>query len=175
MLIYLHTGVRLGELIAVKVDDYNPETGELHIHSNIGCISNYNQDGMPSSGCQLIHQNTPKSIDSDRVIKVNATAQCYLNMYYKRAIRMNSQYIVTSPTGKLASPYSMKNTYRYITQKAGINHPKGIHTLRHTCATHLLKNNIHFFRYYNKISIIWQGLFPCTCAASVDPCKWMWA
>lgn len=142
MIVYLHTGVRLGELIGIKIDDYNPKTGELHIHSNVECISNYDKNGMPDSGCQLIHQNSPKSIDSDRIIKINTTAQYYLNMYYRRAIRLNSQYIITSPTGKLASPYSMKNTYRYIAKRAGIENPKGIHTLRHTCATHLLRNKV---------------------------------
>lgn len=141
MLIYLHTGLRLGELIGCSPDDYNPDTGELKIHGNVESITSCDDKGIPTKGVTYIYQNTPKTEDSERTIKLNLTAQRYLYPYYLRAKRANSKFLLMSPkSNKCASISTMQTTYTKVTANACINEPHGIHTLRHTCATHLLRN-----------------------------------
>lgn len=143
LVVYLHTGLRLGELIGAKINDYDPATGRLAIHGNIEVISNYDSKGILISGVHTIYQDTPKTKDSIRVIFLNKTAQKYLYPYYVHSLRCNSDFLITLPSGKQVSPSSVQSTYQYVVKRANIYKGKGVHTLRHTCATHLLDDETH--------------------------------
>lgn len=141
LIVYLHTGVRLGELIAVSPNDYNPETGEMYIHSDIERVSNFDSKGERLQGGRIIHQKSPKTYESNRRIILNNTAKKLLYPYYLRAIRSNNNFIVVPARASkgCVNPSCVQNTFKRVAQKAGITNIKGIHTLRHTCATHLIK------------------------------------
>lgn len=138
LVVYLHTGLRLGELIGAKLSDYDPDTGRLAIHGNIEVISNYDSKGILTSGVHTIYQDTPKTKDSIRVIYLNKTARKFIYPYYIHSVRCSSEFLITSPKGKQVSPSSIQSTYQYVIKRAHIDKGKGVHTLRHTCATHLL-------------------------------------
>ncbi len=145
LVIYLNTGMRLGELVSLKRSDYNSKTGELNIHSDAIYTPLYQKlsyDELASSGNKILYQNSPKSRESNRTIRVNATTRELLNYYYRISDRYKSDYIFTNLNGEPASPNSMKTTYYNVVKRAHIHSAKGIHTLRHTCATHLLHNDV---------------------------------
>lgn len=142
LVIYLHTGLRLGELIALAPDDYNPKTGEIHIHSDIECMCSYDTKGNKLKGCEIIHQDTPKTSESNRKIIVNDTAKHYLNYYYRQSQLCDGKYLIMSPKKKMVTPSAIQSTYYYVIKNANIKNTRGVHTLRHTCATHLIRNGV---------------------------------
>lgn len=144
LIVYLHTGVRLGELIAVSPNDYNPETGEMYIHSDIERISNFNSKGERLQGGKIIHQKSPKTYESNRRIILNNTAKKLLYPYYLRAVRSNNDFIIVPAKSRkgCVSPSSIQHTFKLVAKKAGIFNIKGVHTLRHTCATHMIKAGV---------------------------------
>ncbi len=138
LVVYLHTGLRLGELIGCELNDYDPDTGTLHIHGNVAQVSKFDENGLITKGSQVVYQDTPKTRDSERIIQLNQTARTILKDYYIHSKRCNSNYLITSPKKTCASPSSLQSTYKYIAKKANVESGKGIHSLRHTCATFML-------------------------------------
>jgi site-specific recombinase XerD len=145
MLVYLHTGCRLGELLALKrEEDFDKKSRKIVIHSDIEQISRIGADGERKGGCKIIHQESPKTKSSNRTLYLNDTSLNILNYYYSESKIRNCEYLIPPfKKGNLsASPSSVQSTFTAICNKAGISKHKGIHTLRHTFATHLFKNGV---------------------------------
>lgn len=141
MLVYLHTGLRLGELLGCYMSDFDERQSTLKIHGNIACLSTCDETGLLHKGISYIHQDTPKTKDSERIVLLNETAKHYVQPYVEHSKKIGSQYLISSPTkNKFASISTVKHTYTQIAKNAGIENSHGIHTLRHTCATHLLRS-----------------------------------
>lgn len=144
LVVYLHTGLRLGELIAVSPQDYNPDTGEMYIHTDLARVNNYNSKGERLKGGTVVHQKSPKTYESNRRIVLNDTAKRLLYPYYLRAVRSNNDFIVVPAKSRngCVSPSSVQHAFKLVAKKAQISNIKGIHTLRHTCATHMIKAGV---------------------------------
>ncbi|MGN1467511.1 MAG: tyrosine-type recombinase/integrase [Ruminococcus sp.] len=139
MIIYLNTGLRLGELLAAEIEDYDSAKKTIHIHKDLEIVEKRDDDFKCVGQRQFIVQPTPKTETSNRILKVNDITAQYLEYYIDKSEKAGSKYILSSKSNDFVSPNSMRSCYYKILKAADI--PKrGIHALRHTFATTLLKN-----------------------------------
>lgn len=143
LVLYLHTGCRLGELLALEREtDYDYEEQRICIHSDVETIGTFDDDGNRVRGCKIIKQMSPKSKNSNRYIYLNNISKMCLRYYYIRSLRSNSKVLIPSAkqVQKFASPSSVQSAFYNICRHAGIIPSGGVHVLRHSYATHLIKN-----------------------------------
>ena len=125
-LLCLYTGLRLGELCALKWSDVNFETGALYVRGTMKRI-----DGKAVIGA-------PKSGNSEREVPVPAFV---LKMLRIRIKQTGGNGFVFGTGGKAASMRTMQARLKALTKGIGL---EGVHmhTLRHTYATRCLENRI---------------------------------
>ena len=143
LVLYLHTGCRLGELLALESEpDYDYEQQKICIHSDVETIGAFDDNGNRVKGCRIIKQMSPKSKNSNRDIYLNNISEMCLRYYYLRSLRSNSKALIPSAkhVQKFASPSSVQSAFYNICRHAGITPSGGVHVLRHSYATHLIKN-----------------------------------
>jgi len=111
------TGIKVSELIELKVTDFNLQIGILHLHTN------NNERIIP------IYQGAVKSIVNYllNVRPIIVTEESVENLF----TNMNGQPITRQGFWKLIKHYA---------QAAGIKKDITPHTLRHSFAAHLLEN-----------------------------------
>ena len=111
MLIY-SAGLRVGESVRLRISDVD-------------------------SGRMLIHLRGAKG-RKDRYTLLSASALEQLRMYYREY--RPKEYLFEGGNGrKHISERSVQNVFERAVKKAGIRKPVGIHSLRHSFATHLLE------------------------------------
>ena len=80
----LHTGLRCGEVLGLKWNDYDPDSRSIKVRSDVEYIQERDED-LEKTGRQIaIRQNTPKSNSSIREIQLNKTAIGIINILYDR-------------------------------------------------------------------------------------------
>ena len=105
-------GLRLGELINVKIKDIDPKRKQIRIEQGKGKKDRY-------------------SLLSTRLLEL-------LRKYYKEY--KPNEYLFEGSKGGQYSARSIQSIMKAAAKKAGIKKKVGVHTLRHTFATHLLEN-----------------------------------
>ena len=103
-------GLRLGELLELKIGDINSESMKIHVRQGKG--------------------------KKDRYIMLSENVLNLLREYYK--IYKPKDYIIEGQNGGKYSPKSVQSVFKRSLQKAGIKKKATVHTLRHSFATHLL-------------------------------------
>lgn len=107
------SGLRLGELINLKVEDIDSKRGFIKVVSGKG--------------------------KKDRIALLPDTLLEELRAYYT-LFRPTSYLFYGRDKSKPASKDVFQSAYQKAKKRAGITKPGGIHTLRHCFATHLLEN-----------------------------------
>lgn len=117
ILIY-SAGLRLGELINLRIGDIDSESMKIHIRQSKGKKDRY-------------------VMLSEKVIKI-------LREYYKiykpakEKAGRPKEFIIEGLKGGKYSPQSVQSVFKTALKKAGIKKKATIHSLRHSFATHLL-------------------------------------
>jgi integrase len=136
----LNTGMRQGELLALKWDDVDLERGMLQVRRTLTRTG-----GSYSLG-------EPKTKKSRRTIRLTAGAVEALRKHLRGQLeemeRMGSLYqpgglVFATETGTIINPSNLRNrSFKPLLKRAGLRQIR-FHDLRHTCATLLLSKNVN--------------------------------
>ena len=110
LLLIYSGGLRLGELINLKISDIDSESMKIHIKQGKG--------------------------KKDRYIMLSENVLKLLREYYK--VYKPIEFIIEGQKGGKYSPKSVQSVFKSALKKAGIKKKASVHTLRHSFATHLL-------------------------------------
>ena len=105
-------GLRISEIVSLKITDIDSKSMRVHIQRGKGKKDRY--------------VNLPQSILEQ------------LRAYYKAY--QPKEYLFEGQYGGMYSKRSLQKVFKDALRKAGIQKPVGIHSLRHSYATHLLEN-----------------------------------
>ena len=124
----LCTGMRRGEILGLQWDDFNMQTGELHIRRQVVLVKGN------------IQISTPKTKSSVRTIIIPSDIVKILVEYKKR---VNSRWMFPSPKTKDAPlhPASITSILDRLLKRAECKDIR-FHDLRHTFATNALANGM---------------------------------
>lgn len=134
LILDIYTGLRVGELAALKWSDVDFEHKMLNVSKNV--VSTYNF-GRNEGQKQRIVQDSTKS--RNRVVPLNKSALALLQEMYDSSAD-KSGYILGGKAP--VSVNSLINTYKRVCKRAGIENCCGIHTLRHTFASLLFLKGV---------------------------------
>ena len=129
----IYTGLRSGELLALKWKDIDFENNYIKVHSNIAVFYNENSDR------EVVVQDGTKTRKS-RIVHMTKSASKYLSELKELRNPKASDYVVITKGVRDSS--SLKQTYLLICKRANINNPQGLHTLRHTFASLMIRKGV---------------------------------
>lgn len=138
----LNTGMREGELLALKWDDVDLQSALLRVRRTL----------TQAGGTFVLGE--PKTGNSRRTIRLTSGAVDALRGHLSRQLRkmeeMGSLYqpgglVFATETGSLINPSNLRNrSFKPLLKRAGLPPAKlRFHDLRHTCATLLLGGNVN--------------------------------
>lgn len=136
----LNTGMRQGELLALKWDDVDLERGMLRVRRTL----------TRTGGSYTLGE--PKTKKSRRTIRLTTAAVEALRTHLSRQLEemegLGSLYqpgglVFATETGTIINPSNLRNrSFKPLLQRARLRQVR-FHDLRHTCATLLLSKNIN--------------------------------
>lgn len=129
VLISMHTGLRIGELLALKWEDIDFKNKIMSVNTTSCDIS---------CGKKMYHiEDTPKSESSLREIPLtNETISLLKGL--KEYQKQNSNYVISRATGKQIKTRAYQDSFNRLLKRLNIRH-YGFHSLRHTFATRCYK------------------------------------
>ena len=132
VLICLHTGLRIGEICALRWEDIDSENGILQVQRTIERIYVL-LDGNKHTELQL---STPKTRNSQREIPLTKDLLRLLKPFRKV---VNPQFYVLTNNPKPTEPRTYRNYYRHLLNSLNIPFIK-FHGLRHSFATRCIES-----------------------------------
>ena len=130
ILIALYTGVRLGELLALKWNNVNFKTKLIYINKTTSEVC-FNHK-------TTLFEDAPKTTSSIREIPISSSLLPIL-----QRLKTNTQcdYVIASNKNKQVHPRAYQKSFENLLNKLHIKH-YGFHSLRHTFATRLLEQGV---------------------------------
>ncbi len=135
ILLCLYTGLRIGELCALRWENINLCTKSILITKTMQRLQS--QNGIDKEKRTVIIETDPKSLDSMRVVPI-----ADFLVYFMESMRpmTESAYLLTG-TEKYIEPRSYTNLFKRVLKEAGIR-DYNFHALRHTFATRCIENGM---------------------------------
>ena len=135
----IYTGLRCGELAALKWSDIDFENKKIYIRKNIVTIYDYEDTERKTRKVNL--QASTKTSEG-RAIPLIKSAEDILNSIKSKYQEINSDGFIINNSDKMVHVDTLSDSYTNIAKTAGIENPLGIHTLRHTFASLLIKKGV---------------------------------
>lgn len=134
ILLSLYTGIRIGEVCALKYDDLNIENRILRIDKTMQRIQNFN--GKSNKTDIII--SSPKSSCSLREIPI---PQSLVNIIIENELYRKSSYLLTGEKDRYIEPRTLQNKFNKIASSCGIDNVT-FHMLRHTFASNCIEAGV---------------------------------
>lgn len=151
ILLCLHTGLRLGELCALKWEDLDMENQMIAVNRTVqrlyveDAVSQRNTDNwgnlenrrkkQEKQRKTILAETTPKSAHSKREIPLSSVVFSIISHFQENQDK-NKEYIFGGD--KPMEPRTIQNHFRKILKSAGIKY-KNFHVLRHTFSTNCIE------------------------------------
>lgn len=130
ILICLYTGIRLGEMCALKFNDISLSENVIHVNKTMQRIQNPENDGYRKTKIII---TPPKSAKSERDIPIPRFIAGIIQKYYK-----SDAYVLTG-TEQYVEPRALEYKFKKILQRCGLE-KINFHALRHTFATYSIEH-----------------------------------
>lgn len=130
ILLCLFTGLRVGEICALRWEDISFAEQVIYVHRTLQRI----QDNSQSTEKTRIVITTPKSACSIRTIPIPGAL---LNTL-QASKTVSAGYVLTNSSDRFVEPRTMQNRFKMALKKAAVD-PANFHTLRHTFATRCIE------------------------------------
>jgi integrase len=143
----LGTGLRQGELLALKWDDIDFESNQVKVTKTLKTVKVILSDG---SGKRELQENSPKSKTSNRVVPLPTNLANLLKEHMEQQTNHKNSigdsykdkgYVFTTEFGNPLLVKNLFNSYKRLLAKAGVPHKK-FHALRHTYASKLFQRKV---------------------------------
>ena len=131
----LNTGMRVGELLALKWSNVDFEEKQIHITETRTQVI----DRSDSENKYVMVDQSTKTSSGNRFVPINQKAEEAL-MYFK-ALNYNSPYVMANSDHNVITYRNLNRVLAKILENNKIGHGS-LHTLRHTFATRLFKNGV---------------------------------
>lgn len=136
-ILMLNTGLRIGELSALKKTDWDEENQELHVRQTAVKVKKRDSDGEAAGGYTLT-SNATKTYSGDRIIPLNKTATEAL----QRIVKAHpSGEMLFGSADRPIDPHNLQKSFYAVLRNVGIE-KTGIHSLRHTFASFLFAKGV---------------------------------
>ena len=130
-LLALYTGLRLGELCALRLSDFDLSLGTVKITKTMQRVKNFDPKGTTKTKIII---NTPKSRASVRVLPL---PDFLLDIIRKRYCSASPcAYFLTGSVSRFVEPRAVEYRFNQITDNCNLK-AVNFHALRHTLATRL--------------------------------------
>lgn len=130
ILICLFTGLRVGEICALRWEDVSFSDQTIHVHQTLQRVQNKSGDGPKTK----IVVTTPKSACSIRIIPIPDELISVLAAYKKASVG----FILTNDEHHFVEPRTMQNRFKKALKNSGIE-SANFHSTRHTFATRCIE------------------------------------
>lgn len=140
----LHTGLRMGELIALQKSDIDFGAKKLYVRRNAQIVGNRHADGSRASGRRTV-LSTTKTYSGTRVISLNSTALEAAQRLC--ASHPDSPNVICGARGKQVTHERFERSFYRVLDNCGIRRT-GVHSLRHTFASMLVEQGGYQDNFY---------------------------
>ena len=130
ILICLNTGLRVGEVCALRWENVDFETRRIHVEKTIERI--YSKEENKT----IVIIDTPKSMTSIRTIPINSKLYNILKQVKRKCTK--NDFVLTGLSDHYVEPRNYQYNFKEILKKSKIKRYK-FHTLRHTFATNCIE------------------------------------
>lgn len=130
VLICLYTGLRIGEICALKWGDICVESSTINIRRTVQRIRNLDYDENGAGSRTMLIFDAPKSRAGARCIPIPS----FLLEPIRLLRRAPECFVLTGEPERFMEPRVFQNRYRVILKRAGVDYVN-FHALRHTFAT----------------------------------------
>ena len=134
ILISFYTGIRIGELCAIKFSDISFETNTMHINKTMQRIQNFKGAKYKTD----IIISSPKSECSIREIPI---PQFILDLVTKYDFYKRDAYLLTGEVDKFIEPRTLENKFNKIASICNIENVT-FHMIRHTFASNCIEAGV---------------------------------
>lgn len=135
----IYTGLRCGELSALKWSDIDFINKKIYIRKNIVTAYDYE---TPEKKIRNKHLQTSTKTSEGRIIPLIKNAENILNELKAKYEKINPNGFIVNNSNEMTNVDVLSCAYTNIANTAGILNPLGIHTLRHTFASLLIKKGV---------------------------------